>query len=461
MGRFSRCVFLLYVAAIGSPAQTFNTLVSLDGSTGDRPDYESLVQGTDGNLYGTTLEGGANSAGTIFKVTTSGALTTLHSFNGTDGSSPNAGLVLAADGDLYGTTTAGGANGYGTIFKITPGGTLTTLHSFDGTDGAEHIAGLIQATDGNFYGTAYAGGVSTDCHGGGCGTIFKIAPSGAFTTLHSFEGTDGAGPYSGVIQAIDGNFYGTTTGMSELYGYGTIFEITAAGTLTTLYSFCPQNPPYCSDGDNPSGGLIQAADGSFYGTTAQGGSSDYGTIFKINPGGTLTTLRSLTWPDGIYPYAGLVHATDGNFYGTTAGHKVQNGSDGTVFKITPEGVMTVLHGDDSESHGALFQGTDGSFYGTTYQGGTSELGTVFSLSVGLGPFVETVPTSGKIGAVIRILGTNLTGASRVTFNGEPAVFSVAGPTEITATVPAGATTGTVQVTASAGALLSNVAFRVR
>jgi uncharacterized repeat protein (TIGR03803 family) len=214
------------------------------------------------------------------------------------------------------------------------------------------------------------------------------------------------------------------------------------------------------DGDEPDAGLVQGANGNFYGTTAQGGANGDGTVFKITLTGTLTTLHSFDGTDGSLPAAALIQATDGNFYGTT----VAGGTDGTVFKITPSGKLTTVHdfdGTDGISpQAALVQGTNGKFYGTAPFGGTSSDGTIFILSVGLGPFVETQPTSGKVGEPVKILGTDLTGATSVTFNGTAAVFKVVSASLITTNVPTGATTGTVQVKTPRGTLRSNVVFRV-
>ncbi len=446
--------------AVALPAQTFTTLVNFDGANGELPYFMSLVQGTDGNYYGTTEGGGAFGEGTIFKVTPGGALTTIYSFCAkiacTDGSLPYAGLVQATNGNFYGTTSEGGANNYGTVFKISLSGTLTTLHSFDYTDGATPASVLVQATNGNFYGTTRNGGNS-----GNYGTVFEITPQGTLTTLHIFLGYtagDGANPYAGLVQAANGALYGTTLA-GGTPNVGTIFRITPAGVLTTLYVFSPDN-----DGaENPYGGLVLAANGDFYGTTFGGGVNGYGTVFKITPGGTLTTLNSFDDTDGASVDAGLALATDGNFYGTTNAGGASR--DGTVFKITPSGILTTLHAfdgsDGSNPSGGLMQATNGSFYGTTYSGGTSEFdGTVFSLSVGLGAFVETQPASGPVGAKIAVLGSNLTGATSVTFNGTTATFGVVSASEIQTTVPPGATTGKVQVTTPGGTLKSNVVFRV-
>jgi uncharacterized repeat protein (TIGR03803 family) len=433
-------------------AQTFNTLVSFNGSNGAGPGAP-LVQGTDGNLYGITGAGGAVADGTVFQIMPEGALTTLLSFDGTDGVAPH-GLVLATNGNFYGTTGAGGAHGDGTFFEMTPSGTLATLLSFDGTGGP---SGLVQATAEDFYGTTNEGGAN------GAGTVFKITPSGTPTTLYSFCShliggacTDGEFPEGGVVQATNGDFYGTTSLGGANGSNGTVFKITPDGALTTLHSFD------ITDGARPYGTLIQAADGDFYGTTVFGGNG-YGTVFKITPEGKLTTLHKFDSTDGMDTSIGLVQATDGNFYGTAEGG-TNSCLCGTIFKITPEGKLTTLHSFDStdgNGPGGLLQDTDGNFYGPTSQGGANNDGTIFSLSVGLAPFVKTLPTSGKVGAAVRILGTDLKDAASVTFDGAPAVFTVISPSEISTTVPDLATTGTVEVTTPLATLTSNVPFRVR
>jgi len=362
--------------------------MNFDGANGAYPGAP-LIQGTDGNFYGTTAKGGANGYGTVFKITPAGTLTTLHSFDGTDGYEPLAGLVQASDGNFYGTTYQGGTDGAGTVFKITPTGTLTTLHSFDGTDGNGPEAGLVQANDGNFYGTTYYGG-NGGCQLPGCGTVFKITSGGALTTLHSFAGADGAAPLAGLVQAADGNFYATTV-YGGTYNDGTVFKITSGGALTTLYSFCAQTG---CNGTYPSAGLVQATDGNFYGTAFYGGTYNDGTVFKITSEGTLTTLYSLGGGAGANPWAAaLVQATDGSFYGTALNGGTYG--DGVVFKITSSGTLTTLHSfnssDGANPQGGLVQATDGNFYGTTFFGGANDncaappngCGTVFRLAVGL------------------------------------------------------------------------------
>jgi uncharacterized repeat protein (TIGR03803 family) len=215
-----------------------------------------------------------------------------------------------------------------------------------------------------------------------------------------------------------------------------------------------------TDGSNAQAALIQATDGNLYGTTVVGGASYNGTVFKMTPDGTVTTLHDFDF--SFYPLAGLVQGSDGNFYGTTRYGGAHG--DGTVFKITPSGTFITLHSfdgtDGSYAWGGLVQNTNGAFYGATQEGGANGYGAIYALSVGLAPFVETQPTFDKVGLPVRILGTNLTGATSVTFNGTPATFTVVGQSLITTMVPAGATSGKVQVVTPGGTLTSNVPFRV-
>ncbi len=257
------------------------------------------------------------------------------------------------------------------FFEVTPAGIETVLYAFTGgNDGGIPFAGLIQGADGNFYGTTYGGGPSN------AGTVFKITPAGVESALYAFTGgNDGVGPEARLIQAADGNFYGTT-GTGGPSNAGTVFKITPAGVESVLYSFTGGN-----DGGNPVVELIQDTDGNFYGTTPYGGPSNAGTVFKITPAGIEAVLYSFTGGnDGGTPVAGLIQAADGNFYGTTA--TGGSSSAGTLFKITPAGVETVLYsftgGNDGGSpQGRLIQADDGNFYGTTGSGGLSNAGTVF------------------------------------------------------------------------------------
>ncbi|HXC98072.1 MAG TPA: choice-of-anchor tandem repeat GloVer-containing protein [Verrucomicrobiae bacterium] len=334
-----------------------------------------LVKGSDGNFYGTTSAGGTNNAGTVFRISSTGAFSSLYSFTGgNDGASPYAGLVQGSDGDFYGTTFGGGSNDFGTLFKINTNGTLTNLYSFTGAaDGADPEADLLEGSDGNFYGTTYSGGTN------GHGTVFKISAAGAFTSLFSFTGgSDGAGPAAGLTQASDGSFYGTTSRGGDSNA-GTVFKISASGVFNRLHSFTGGN-----DGANPFAGLVQGSDGNFYGTTVAGGTNGYGIVFKISARGAFASLHSFTHGiDGAYSYAGLIRGNEGNFYGTT--YSGGTNDYGTVFKITATGAFTSLYSftggnDGGYPFAALVQGSNGNFYGTTFGGGRVP-GTVFRLTV--------------------------------------------------------------------------------
>jgi uncharacterized repeat protein (TIGR03803 family) len=332
------CLVVVFcgATAIVSPAQLLTTLHSFDGNDGSMP-YAGLVQAADGNFYGTTAFGptttGYTGNGTIFKIAPDGTFTKLWSFTGNDGALSYGALLQASDGNFYGTTLEGGNQncdrGCGTVFKITSSGTLTTIYRFCArsgcTDGSAPWSTLIQATDGNFYGTTSTGGTND------YGTVFTITPSGTLITLHSFQPSDGVYPDAGLVQGRDGNFYGTTfEGGAGCVNCGTVFKITPSGNLTVLYSF------QSTDGFRPQAALVQASDGNFYGTTTEGGIGNCvdgcGTVFKITPDGTLTYLHRFAGPDGGDPIAGLIQASDGSLYGTT-----EDGGQffhfGTVFRL--------------------------------------------------------------------------------------------------------------------------------
>jgi uncharacterized repeat protein (TIGR03803 family) len=368
------------------------TLYSFTGTNdGANPDAP-FVQGSDGYFYGTTQYGGTTNSGTVFKISTNGVLTTLYSFSGgNDGYSPN-GLVQGNDGYFYGTTENGGNTnlnfpyGHGTVFKISTNGVLMTLYDFGtvSNDGANPYAPLVQGSDGYFYGTTISGGAQNTS------TVFKISPNGALISLYSFDGYDGANPDAALVQGSDGYLYGTTSsGLysndgGPLYDTGDVFKISTNGVLAGLYSFTGGY-----DGANPTGGLVQGSDGNLYGTTGCGGTNGYGTVFRISTNMVLTALYSFTsFNDGAQPEASLVQGSDGYFYGTTeqGGALInQNGGDGTVFKISANGELATLYSFASNNDGAnpevaLVRGHDGYFYGTTQNGGTNTFGTVFKIS---------------------------------------------------------------------------------
>ena len=338
-----------------------------------------LIQASDGNFYGTTSQGGANDTGTVFRMNlgvtnivgtvTNFSVTTLYSFTGgDDGATPIAGLFQGSDSNFYGMTTRGGANDTGTVFQITSAGTLTTLHSFTGgSDGGYPLGGVIQGIDGYFYGTTSQGGANNT------GTVFQITSAGTFTTLYSFlGGTNGAIPEAGLVQGSDSNFYGTTS-IGGSNTYGTVFSITSNGVLTTIYQLNR------SDGRFPAAALIQSFDGYFFGTTRLGGANSDGTAFKVSSQGTFTTLYHFGGSNGRWPGSSLLQAQDGLFYGTTflGGYRY-----GTLFQMDSNGVFRTLDsflGDinGGNPYAALVQGTDQYFYGTTGFGGPGLHGTIF------------------------------------------------------------------------------------
>ena len=381
------------------------TLYNFTGGADGALPRAGLVQASDGNFYGTTRYGGTNNYGTVFRITSAGAFTNIHRFSGSDGASPVYVVpVQGTDGFLYGTANSGGQNGLGTVFKMNTTGSLAWWYSFSGTDGVGPYAGLVQASDGNFYGTTYQGGSSYSPGSGtpGSGTVFKITPAGAFTSLHSldylFEGNE---PLAALVQGSDGNFYGSCYIGGSGNVSGTLFRITSAGTLTQL----------SANAGNPVGALIQGSDGFFYGTASASYpaySGGDGWVFRMSSAGVTTTLHSFTnfVGEGSRPAAGLVQGSDGNFYGTTPGGGISN--TGTVFRVTPSGALTTLYGFTGGTDGAapfagLVQGIDGNFYGTTTSGGAFGFGTVFKLSVYL------VPPANQLGSIasIQMIGTNV------------------------------------------------------
>jgi uncharacterized repeat protein (TIGR03803 family) len=408
--RFSFLLSLLLVCrgpiASGQTLTTLWQFGSLSNDADGGNSWSGLIQGRDGNFYGTS-GGTAVVHCTVFKITPQGTLTTLWQFgslsNNVDGNSPvTAGLVQGRDGSFYGTTSNGGTNThFGTVFKITSAGTLTPLWQFgslsNNLDGVGPWGGLIEGSDGNFYGTTVEGGAYNH------GTVFQITSNGSLTNLYSFGGfpNDGQGPFAGVVQGSDANFYGTTGGGGS-NNEGTVFKITSTGTLTTIWQFGSLSND--ADGKWPEAGLIQGSDGDFYGTTQAGGTSQYnpdGTVFKITSSGALTPLWEFGGIFGVnnvgHP-SGLTQGSDGNFYGTTLYDL------GTIFKITPAGTLTMLwqfsNSGGSNPMAELIQGCDGSFYGATPAGGTNDQGTIFKLTIPLNPPANQISSVSMAGSNI-------------------------------------------------------------
>jgi uncharacterized repeat protein (TIGR03803 family) len=491
------CIAVLFcvATAVASLAQnsSLTTLYSFDGNNGRIPNG-LLVQGFNGNYYGVTNYGGNSSncerelgCGTVFELNSNGKFTTLYNFCSqagcADGNLPDAGLIVGNNGNFYGTTETGGTKNKGTVFEITPAGKLTTLYSFCQvvknhvcTDG-EVPEGVIQTSDGDLYGVTESGGQSAHCSN--CGTVFQLTTAGKLTTLHAFCSdvvnsycADGTNPTNSLVLGSNGMFYGVTA-TGGLNGGGDIFQIDTAGVLNRIYSFCEQAS--CPDGDIPQAALIQTINGELAGTTNRGGAYNQGTIFEVTNVGVLTTLYSFcpvmnsnfSCDDGESPTTGVVQQADGTFVGTSG----QGGpyTYGTVYQLTESGTFTVLYSFcangtdcvDGEAPDGLLQATSGSFYGATARGGDGPsecCGTLYTMlpSDGGFPSVQPVPYSGPVGRAVNILGTGLNGSTAVTFNGTTAEFTVVSDSRITATVPAGATTGTIAVTTGAGYTYSSL-----
>jgi uncharacterized repeat protein (TIGR03803 family) len=385
----------LAVAAVGCgnlSAQTVNTFYNFTANDGEFA-QAGLVQASDGNLYGTQLDGGADGKGVIYRISLTGTEEVFHSFTGTDGANPESPVYQATDGFLYGMTGAGGANGTGAIFKISLAGVLTTIYSFPAmsSGGGESPAGrLIQGSDGNFYGTTYNGGSA------GLGTVFKMTPGGTVTILHSLgsdtDGNDGEFSNAGLVQASDGNYYGMSVdGGSQ--GNGDIFEI-SSGAYSIPFDFVT--------GSQPADELIEGANGALYGTTQTGGNTEGGTAFTYSTGAGYTFLHAFTdATDGQNPEGALFWASDGNLYGTTESGGPNGG--GTLFRMSAAGTVDVL-GSLSTSSGlenldaGFVQASDGNLYAPTIFGGTASSGGIVQVKFTpamAGPVVLT-PSTGSL-----------------------------------------------------------------
>ncbi|MBE7495334.1 MAG: hypothetical protein HS117_10330 [Verrucomicrobiaceae bacterium] len=329
------------------------TVLRFNGANG-RYDRASLMQTSDGALYGTGSGGGVQS-GNIFTVSPAGTINTLASFDGAAlGGDPGAALVKAADGNFYGTAKTGGVNDKGTVFRMTPGGVVTVLVPFDGTNGAFPEAALTLAGDGHLYGTTREGGSSN------LGTVFRLTTGGVLTVLQHFTGANGATPLKRMITAADGNLYGTTSA-GGAGGSGLVFRLTpASGVMVTVAEFNGAN------GQSPNE-LRQQADGSFIGTTRLGGGSNLGTIFHLAGDGTITVLKNFTGADGQWPESALSLAPDGTLWGTTSAGATSD--NGTLFKIVAGSIFVPVMDfgsvPDEKPTGPVFFGQDGNLYGTT------------------------------------------------------------------------------------------------
>lgn len=397
-------LWLICVIVRADEPWMLNTLAQFDLISGQNC-WAGLAKGLDGNFYGVSLNGGTNGGyGTVFRLTTNGNLVSIFSFNGTNGSRPQATLLCARDGNLYGCATYGGVgfnggavSGMGTLFRVSPVGEFTILQQFNGTNGAYPAGPLMEASDGLLYGTTTGTMRGAYPNSVGKGTIFSLSTNGEFSTCVVFGGTNGDSP-SGKLLEVGDSLYGTCYqgGESNL---GTIFRFNTNGSLMTVASFAGSNGAW------PLSGLVRGPDGQFYGATSKGG-NNAGTVYRLTTNGFLTTLHAFNGTDGNFADASLALGQDGALYGTTASGgsssiSPASGNVGTIYKITTNGLFTSLLGFNNLNGvnpiGELIADDDGSFYGTTSAGGSvggQQVGGVFRYGRAVNPVIFSAEVGG-------------------------------------------------------------------
>lgn len=380
--RIGSVALILAIASLAQ-SQTFNVLYSFGNSPDGINPQAALIPDGQGGAYGTTFYGGAHGYGALFRLDHTGQESIVYSFAGPpDGGNPAGNLVRDSAGNIFGATVWGGVSNSGTVFKVDATGQESILYSFLGgtTDGANPEGGVIEDSAGNLYGTTAGGGSFLGCANYGCGIVFKLDANGKQTMLYSFTGDtqnggiDGANPWSTLLRDAAGNLYGTTT-LGGTSGFGTVFKVDTAGNETLLHNFAG------AEGAYPYAGLIADTAHNLYGTAYEGGTSHVGTVFKMDKTGAVTVLHSFAGgTDGGFPSSGVVRDTAGNLYGITT----QGGPAdlGTVFKVDTGGNETVLHSFTGGQQGmapeaGLTLDKAGNVYGTTYYGGRANNGIVF------------------------------------------------------------------------------------
>src|SRR5579872_663787 len=401
-------VLILVVMTSLAPAQSLTILHTFTSNPDGAYPHSPLLRGADGNLYGTTFQGGSYGFGAVFEVSKAENETVLFSFDTGDGAYPTQPLIRDAHGNLYGVASEGDG-GSGVVFKLTPKGEETVLYSFQGGSNNNPkvpASGLLMDKAGNLYGATLSGGdAACDAHHAPyCGTVFKLAPNGRLTILYKFKGkSDGAAPSGSLVMDKAGDLYGVTgfggdfncTIGIEHRGCGVVFKLDPSGKETVLYKFKGG-----SDGAFPSAGsgLVEDAAGNLYGIDEEGGEFDNacdagngmnygcGTVFKVTQAGKFTLLHKFKndGSEGVAPNGGLVRDPVGNLYGTTQEASLSGNLGGTIFKVSPSGKLTVLYNFDTLSNGGgpaagLVRDAEGNLYGTTVFATSGEPGEVFKL----------------------------------------------------------------------------------
>ena len=454
---------------VPAQAQTPTMLYNFPGFNGDAcATRGNIVQGRDGNMYGGGAAACGTGSGTIYKISPAGVESAFFIFPPQWLNCGGAGLTLGSDGNFYGTCISGNpATGMGSIFRLTPAGVFTDLHDFTGANGDSlPVYPPIQGVDGNFYGVS---GNEVQV----CGNIYKLTPAGVYTNLHTFVFNNSECHSSNLVQASDGNLYGTLANCTLPGSVGCVYRISTAGVFKEIHGFA------FTTGQVPCTGLIQGKDGKLYGATQQGAANGSGNIYKMTTAGVATDLHDFnnatdaSCVNNVGPPVNLLQVTDGSFYGVNPAYGPSG--TGSIYKLTSANVFSAflfpnppIDGDLPSS--TLIQNTNGLVYGTTPSGGGSTcfggacFGTFFSVATGDVPFVslEATQKTGNVGASVGMFGQGFSSASVVKFGGVAATsVTLSGTTYLTAVVPVGAHTGAVTVTTGATKLTSPQTYKVQ